>query len=212
MLEYNYTDETYHHGILGMHWGIRRYQNKDGTLTEEGRRRLGYYKEKRQSKLDNRTAALLSFANNEKVRAAINKTYDKQTKNISNMTYKQMVTEKAATTAIKVGATVATNMLATAAINKMAVASLDAIAKNLDIDIVKIGNAQMIYGDPSTVNEYMRSSANVETSRKIARGAAAVSSLLLPQTVDEKIRTSIRNRESRKNDEKEELALRRSMQ
>lgn len=28
-----------HHGILGMHWGIRRYQNKDGTLTREGQKR-----------------------------------------------------------------------------------------------------------------------------------------------------------------------------
>lgn len=28
-----------HHGILGQKWGIRRYQNEDGTLTPEGRRR-----------------------------------------------------------------------------------------------------------------------------------------------------------------------------
>lgn len=33
-----------HHGILGMKWGIRRYQNYDGTLTPEGRERLGYNK------------------------------------------------------------------------------------------------------------------------------------------------------------------------
>lgn len=28
-----------HHGILGQKWGIRRYQNEDGTLTEEGKKR-----------------------------------------------------------------------------------------------------------------------------------------------------------------------------
>jgi len=28
-----------HHGILGQHWGVRRYQNPDGSLTPEGRKR-----------------------------------------------------------------------------------------------------------------------------------------------------------------------------
>ena len=32
--------ELKHHGVLGMHWGERRYQNYDGTLTEAGRKRL----------------------------------------------------------------------------------------------------------------------------------------------------------------------------
>lgn len=33
-------EELYHHGIKGMRWGIRRYQNPDGSLTPAGRKRL----------------------------------------------------------------------------------------------------------------------------------------------------------------------------
>ena len=33
------SDELYHHGIKGQRWGVRRYQNPDGTLTEKGKKR-----------------------------------------------------------------------------------------------------------------------------------------------------------------------------
>lgn len=33
-------DELMHYGVKGMKWGIRRYQNADGSLTDVGKRRI----------------------------------------------------------------------------------------------------------------------------------------------------------------------------
>ena len=44
MWEYNYTPsayELYHHGVKGMKWGVRRYQNADGSLTDAGKKKYG---------------------------------------------------------------------------------------------------------------------------------------------------------------------------
>lgn len=34
-----YLDELFHHGIKGQRWGVRRFQNEDGSLTEAGKAR-----------------------------------------------------------------------------------------------------------------------------------------------------------------------------
>lgn len=39
-----YSNELQHHGIKGQRWGVRRFQNPDGSFTEQGRRRLSEYK------------------------------------------------------------------------------------------------------------------------------------------------------------------------
>lgn len=81
MWQYNYNtypDELYHYGILGMKWGVRRYQNKDGSLTNAGRHH--YYGDasvarahsKYQEAVDNRKKAQ---RNGKNVKTAKNNEY-----------------------------------------------------------------------------------------------------------------------------------------
>ena len=45
-------DELYHYGIKGQKWGVRRYQNKDGSLTAAGKKRRSSYDEVRNMSTD----------------------------------------------------------------------------------------------------------------------------------------------------------------
>lgn len=44
---YQYPDYMYHYGIKGMRWGVRRYQNDDGTLTSVGKKREQWLESKK---------------------------------------------------------------------------------------------------------------------------------------------------------------------
>lgn len=65
-------NELYHHGIKGQKWGIRRFQNRDGTLTQEGRKRLGINNEGRLSFVTEKASreANIKFAVKTGVKAA----------------------------------------------------------------------------------------------------------------------------------------------
>ena len=65
MNDYLKTKELYHHGIKGQKWGIRRYQNEDGTLTEAGKKKYGKIEDKIKKKvlLEERGIALANATN-----------------------------------------------------------------------------------------------------------------------------------------------------
>lgn len=60
------SNELMHWGILGMRWGIRRYQNKDGTLTPAGKRRLKNNSNLNQNKSKNKK--IQNVSNTERVK------------------------------------------------------------------------------------------------------------------------------------------------
>lgn len=50
MNDFNEHNYLCHYGVLGMKWGVRRYQNKDGSLTEAGKRRYNEIYDMQESK------------------------------------------------------------------------------------------------------------------------------------------------------------------
>lgn len=69
----NDQEELRHWGIKGQKWGIRRFENPDGSLTEEGKKRYGnqyYYENKRMYK-----AGTISKDEYKRQNRALNKKY-----------------------------------------------------------------------------------------------------------------------------------------
>lgn len=55
------SDFLQHHGILGMKWGVRRFQNKNGSLTSAGKKRYAGKSRKRGLKLTDRQKKMIKI-------------------------------------------------------------------------------------------------------------------------------------------------------
>lgn len=54
--------ELYHHGVKGMKWGVRRYQNKDGSLTPAGKKRYDESSDKPKQKMSTKKKVAIGAA------------------------------------------------------------------------------------------------------------------------------------------------------
>ena len=65
--------ELYHHGILGQKWGIRRYQNTDGSLTNAGKKRYSGNSEPHPDYMKAHTKKKVSEMSDEELNKRLNR-------------------------------------------------------------------------------------------------------------------------------------------
>lgn len=82
-----HNGELYHHGVKGMRWGYRKYQNEDGSLNNDGRWRVGWQAGLNEQEREGSSREHLRYL-------ATHKTYTKRTEKLANEAYKKTITKE----------------------------------------------------------------------------------------------------------------------
>ena len=90
-----YECELKHHGIKGQKWGVRRFQNKDGTLTAKGKKRYSDSSEDIKNMSDDELRSRINRLRNEKKYIDLTKKTSKVSKIAGDIQKKGDVASKA---------------------------------------------------------------------------------------------------------------------
>ena len=153
--QYEYIE---HYGVKGMHWGIRRYQNKDGSLTPLGKELAKQEKSEEEEKVktqyDKKTSVIdrkiqklndklsKNSENNrvkkkkdylERMKKTVNEISDAERKAIRNTDWSDISKIKRQRTAAAVGKTIAMNALGILALETVGIGMFGVFHPNKNI-------------------------------------------------------------------------------
>lgn len=158
MYIYNsYYNELYHYGVLGMKWGQRRYQNKDGSYTAAGKKRYGkpytIYDTVKNAEEVTRNSTSSNNSSNTSNNSGNSSNTSDNSGNTSNNSSNKTVNKISGTTALNQGSSAVKNITNT---------SVNTLNKMKDRDLSNIKRSDL----SSMSDEQLRSAINREQLEK----------------------------------------------
>lgn len=143
MWSYNYSTELYHHGIKGMKWGVRRYQNADGSLTDAGKRRARRKESRAINKQRKQDLKYINTLSDSELNAKINR-LEREKRYTSLSTKKRNNSSSATSKAIKTAVGITTTAAAVAgAAFIMRSGLMKTAVKNVTEKSIKVGRKKV---------------------------------------------------------------------